>query len=159
MSSGARWIFVKGGAQVDVNGPKGLKAKWTRGGATTGPSALLPTNLERHVLPRLFADADLVSLARDLGVDLSRQSLARLGDVPCHVLGARSGDRRSAQIWIDTHEFRVMRVRYRAASGVADLQLTEWDGPPAKGRFPGRIRAVEGRRTRFLEVQAAKVPQ
>ncbi len=157
---GERWIFSGRQVQVDINGPGGRKASWRRDGTTSGDPALLPTEAERLVLPRLFADADVSLLARDLRVDTEAGHLALLGDRVAHVVGvthAERNDRRASALWIDQERFEVLRVRFTTATGPVDLRLAKWWVPSTRGDFPQRVRVtVGGRWVRWMEAERSK---
>lgn len=152
-----RWIFQRGGreARVDVNGPNGRTATWSRSGESRGDAALLPSEAERLVFTRLFADGDLTALARDIGADPETVHLGLLGDRPAFVIGATDPRSDVPRIWVDQDEFTVLRVRYRDGRGRwVDLRATGWEGPPTRGLFPQRIRVVVGGRwVRVMEVE------
>jgi hypothetical protein len=144
-----RWVFQRAtrGARVDVNGPGGRTASWSRGGSASGDAALLPSMPERVVFGRLFGDGDIEALARDLGVDMQRQRLGLIGDRPAIVLGSAAPGDEGAQIWIDRDDYHVVRVRWRDVDRrPVDLELGSWQGPPTRGLFPQRVRVVIGGR-------------
>ena len=109
---GGRWLIRRG---VIVAG-------------TREPPPWIP---ELEILSVQAAD-DLYAWFRRSEVDLSRNELARCGDLDCFVLGGRSG---RSQLWIDKDAFDVQRWTSDSGRSVGFLSYTNWDGL----RFPGII--------------------
>jgi hypothetical protein len=160
VSVGERWMFTGRQVQVDVNGPGKRTLTWRRGGQAEGDALLIPTEAERMVFTRLFADRDTTALARDLRVDLDASHLALLGDRVAHVVGlsfAGRRDRRAPAIWVDQERFEVLRVRVPGRPNV-ELRLSDWHGPATQGVFPQKTQVTAGGRwVRRLEVDEAAV--
>lgn len=154
-----RWIFEPGRSRVEVGETTGPAAVWQQGADPSGDVARLPTEAERLVLPRLFAEADVSGLARAVGVDVERQALSLLGDRVAHVIGAGPREPEMPQIWIDQETWAVLQVRYGPPGATAALLLTRWEGPPTFGAFPGLLQvSVGGRWIRSLEAERVRLP-
>jgi hypothetical protein len=144
-----RWIFDhrQHGVRVDCNGPASRTAAWSRTQGPSGDASLLPSNAERLVFSRLFADGDLDALARDLGVDTDKERLGLIGERVAIVLGSSGPADGGAEIWIDQEDFTVRRVRWHDQDRqLVELELGDWEGPPTRGVFPQRVRVVTGGR-------------
>lgn len=139
---GERWLFRAGATEVKVNGPGERTASWKAPRRTSGDTALLPTPLERRVLPALFARGDVSGLTRSLGVDTGRVALDLISERVAYVVGG-SPQTPGPRLWVDKESFAVLGVRDEKGDTV---QLTRWDLPPGFGRFPGELRATRGRR-------------
>jgi hypothetical protein len=88
-------------------------------------------------------------LLRELGIDVSKNELARCGERDCFVLGGRSG---AAQLWVDKDGFDVAELR------LADHRRVEFAAPRAFSgvRFPAEIRVYdEWGKIASLSVEAA----
>ncbi len=61
------------------------------------------------------------------------------------------------QVWVDQDDYAVLRVRFRLQQGAFfDLQLSDWEGPPADGAFPQRlVTTIGGRLRRRLHLDRA----
>ena len=157
---GERWIFSGRQIQLDVNGPGKRATSWRRDARPEGDVSLLPTDAERSVFGRLFADRDVPLLARDLRIDLDASHLTLVGERVAHVVGVgfqQRRDRTLPALWIDQETFEVLRVRV-PGSTVAELRLTEWDGPATRGAFPQKLQVtLGGRWVRRLEVDQATI--
>ncbi len=154
-----RWVFGAGpdGARIDVTGPGNRTAFWQAPGTARGDVALLPVEATRRILPALFGQGSLRAVIDGLGVDLRVQSLGLLGGRVAHVLGAEPRGLDRPQVWVDQDDYAVLRVRFRLQQGAFfDLQLSDWEGPPADGAFPQRlVTTIGGRLRRRLHLDRA----
>ncbi len=140
-----RWRFDQPGKRLECltqAGPRQLR--WDQ----KGDDALRPHRLLRQSLQRLFVEADLGALMRDLKIDHRRESLSLAGERVAHLLGAGPREPQRPQVWIDQESFLPLRVRAQEPDGLVDLQLLSWQGPISQGRFPHKIRLNSQRRLR-----------
>jgi len=161
----ARWVFDREAARLEVavNGPQGESAVWRRGGEPQGDPRLVPDPLERLCLGRLFVDPStgggLPALARDVGVDLTRQRLTLLGGDVVDVVGEAPGDAPAPHMAFDHDRGWLRRVAWRQGGALSVYEVSGWlrAGGPSGVAFPRAARLTRG--GRWLSTWEASLPK
>ena len=153
-----RWVHDDESVTVERDS---RRVEITAGGQTSA-EPILAEPLAEFLFPRaLSAEAtktELIALCQRLGVDLSVNSLGRLGTRIAYVLGAKPGEKERPQIWIDKEWFEPIRVVYKdtyhGKSGIWDMQWREWNSREAGETVPHVIeRRFDGQLISRSEVQ------
>lgn len=101
-----------------------------------------------HEVLRHRSRTELKRSLTDLGVDVTRSSLARLEDRVCFVVGTAQPEDGSPQLWVDQETFRPLRLRLPsaapdAAGGELEWRYREWQ-PLEGGAYPRRMEVIAG---------------
>lgn len=138
---------------VEVYFAEGARAY--RKGPTTGDQTKVGAT-ETDVLLRLLARSQpdpsasgILGWLRALKVDTRTISLDRLNGQVAYVIGARPGDLRRPQLWIDKALLVPVRLIWQGPDGLADLKLLDYRDPIADGFLPARIEYREGGAPKF----------
>ena len=155
-----RWVHDDESVTVERDD---RRAEITATGQTSA-EPILSEPLVDFLFPRAMnpegVRTELVNLCQHLGIDMSVNSLARLGTRVAYVLGAKPGDKDRPQIWIDKEWFEPIRVIYKdtyhGKSGFWDLQWREWNSREGGDSVPHIIeRHFDGQLVSRSEVQKA----
>ncbi len=87
------------------------------------------------------SEAGLERFAREAGIDSSKVSLGRVGNLVSYVVGARAHEAGTVSLWVEKEHFWPLRVAFKPEAPFTEMKMTDYNSA-ASGEWHPRILEV-----------------